>query len=161
VYFEVFERNAEPLRAAIERVESIKDSTGNLYLTLAAVASDAKVYADHLVRKHFKDARLAMQRGDLFHALGGVLTSLSVACKLALDEMSDPNLPGHREGECWDQWIRRLTTIARENDLPFAAPKGSDKAIVYSPFVLMIAALQECVPASARRHHASLDALAT
>jgi hypothetical protein len=107
VYFEVFERRAEPLRVAIERVESIKKATGNLSLTLAEVASDAKVYADHLVKRHFEDSRLAMQRGDLFYALGGVLTSLSVACNLALEEMSDPNLPGHREGECWDQWIRR------------------------------------------------------
>jgi hypothetical protein len=161
VYFEVFERRAEPLRVAIERVKSIKRATGNLFLTLAAVASDAKVYADHLVKRHFEDSRLAMQRGDLFYALGGVLTSLSVACNLALQEMSDPNLPGHREGECWDQWIRRLTSIARENDLPFAAPKGSDKAIAHSPFVLMVAALQDCVSASARRHYASMDALAT
>jgi len=161
VNFEVFERNAEPLQVAIERVESIKKATGNLYLTLFAVASDAKVYADHVVKKYFDDPRLAVQRRDLFYALGGVLTSLSVACNLALDEMSDPNLPGHREGECWDQWIRRLTRVARENDLPFAAPKGSDKAIAHSPFVLMVAALQDCVPASARRHHASMDALST
>jgi hypothetical protein len=54
-----------------------------------------------------------------------------------------------------------LTRIARENELPSAAPKGSDKAIAHSPFVLMVAALQDCVPASARRHHASMDALAT
>jgi hypothetical protein len=161
VYFEVFERRAEPLRVAIERVESIKTATRNLFLTLMAVASDAKVYADHLVKRHFEDARLAIQGGDLFHALGGVLTSLSVACNLTLEEMNDPNLPGHREGACWDQWIRRLTSIALENDLPSAAPKGSDKAIAHSPFVLMVAALQDCVPAGARRHHASMDALAT
>jgi hypothetical protein len=75
--------------------------------------------------------------------------------------MSYRNLPGHREGTCWDLWIRRLTSIARENDLPFAAPKGSDKGVAHSPFVLMVAALQGCVPTSARRHHASMDALAT
>src|SRR5262245_14054047 len=39
VYFEVFERRAEPLRVAIERVESIKTATRNLFLTLMAVAS--------------------------------------------------------------------------------------------------------------------------
>jgi hypothetical protein len=161
VYSEVFERHGEPLRAAIERIESIKKATGNLSRTLAAQASDAKLYADHLVKRHFHDSRLAMQRGDLFQALGGVLTSLSVACNLALKEMSDPHLPGHREGECWDRWIRQLTRIARENELPSAASKGSDKAIAHSPFVLMVAALQDCVPASARRHHASMDALAT
>jgi hypothetical protein len=161
VYFEVFERHAEPLQAAIERIESIKKLTGKLFPTLAAPASDGKVYANHLVKRHFDDPRLKMQRGDLFHALCGVLTSLSVACDLALKEMSDPNLPGHREGECWDQWIRQLTRIARENELPFASPKGSDKAITHSSFVLMVAALQDCVPANARRHHASMDALST
>ena len=61
---------------------------------LAAPASDAKVYADHLVKRHFDDRRLAMQRGDLFHILGGVLTSLSVACNLALAEVRDPHLRG-------------------------------------------------------------------
>jgi hypothetical protein len=119
------------------------------------------VFADRLIKKHFEDSRLAIQRGDLFHALGGVLTSLSVACTLALKEMSDPNLPGYREGECWDQWIRRLLIIARENHLPFAATKGSDKTNAHSPFVLMVAALQDCVPKKARRHCHSNDALAT
>jgi hypothetical protein len=94
VYSEVFERHAESLRTAIKRIESIKKATGHLCLTLAAPASDAKVYADDLVKRHLDDPRLAMQRGDLFHALGGVLTSLSVACDLALKEMSDPHLRG-------------------------------------------------------------------
>jgi hypothetical protein len=160
VYFEVFERHAEPLRTAIKRIESIKKATGHLCVTLAALASDANVYADRLVKKHFDDPRLAMQRGDLFHALDGVLTSLSVACNLALAEVRDPHLRGHREGGCWDQWIRKLTRIARENELPSAAAKGSDKATAHSPFVLVVAALQDCLPASARRHHHSMDALA-
>ena len=50
VYFEVFERNAEPLRAAIEKIESIQKATRNLIRTLVALTSDPKVYADHLVK---------------------------------------------------------------------------------------------------------------
>jgi hypothetical protein len=160
VYWEVFER-AKPRRVAIERIEAIKKATGNLSQILAVLASDASVHVNHLVKKHFRDPRLTMQRGDLFHALDGVLTSLSAACDLALKEIL--NLPGYHEGECWDQWIRKLTRIVREHELPFHASKGSDKTSepAHSPFVLMVEALQDCVPASARRHHFSRDALAT
>ena len=77
-----------------------------------------------------------------------------------LRKRADPHLRGHREGECWDEWIRKLTEIARENELPFAAAKGRDKAIAHSPFVLMVAELQDYVPASARSHRHSMDALA-
>ena len=42
VSFEVFERNAEPLRAAIERIQSIKKATGNLIWTLAALTGDER-----------------------------------------------------------------------------------------------------------------------
>jgi hypothetical protein len=125
----------------------------DLFLTLHAPASDAKVYADHVVKRHFDDPRLAMNHGDLFNALSGVLTSLKVACTKALLEINDPNLPGHREGDCWDQWIRRLTKIADENGLPSGASKGADKSAKESPFTLMVKALQERVPRDARRHH--------
>jgi hypothetical protein len=160
VYYEVFERNAEPLSAATGRVNSIKKATSNLVSALMAISSDAKVYADHLVKKHFSDPRLATPRDDLFHSLIGVLSSLSVACNLALKEMGNTNLTGYREGDRWDQWVRQLTKIAQESKIPFAASKGSDKATTYSAFILLVEALQNCVPASARRHLHSKAALA-
>ena len=43
VYYEVFERNAEPLSAATGRVNSIKKATSNLASALMAISSDAKV----------------------------------------------------------------------------------------------------------------------
>jgi len=158
VYFEVFERQAKPMRFAIRKVEAISKAANDLRLALTGRASDESVYAKHLIRKHFSDRRLKTNRGNMTETLAGVLTSLLVACDLALQEMKDT--PSFRVGDCWNEWIRDLTSIARKNKLPFSVSKASGKAAAPSPFVLMVAELQRHVDRGARRHSHSNSALA-
>jgi hypothetical protein len=93
-------------------------------------------------------------------ALCEVLASLNGACRLVRMAMESAQAPGHREGESWANWIRALTKIARRNKLPGGVSKDSDKSDRTSPFVLLVEALQECVPQDARRHTHSRTALA-
>lgn len=159
VYFEAFERNAAPLEKALNRVELIKNATRDLSEALASPPGDIRIYTNHLLGKNFDDPRLTIPHRERLYAIRRVLASLLRACDLALKEM---NLPGQgfREGARWDQWIRRLTAIAVENGLPKAAAKSSDKSLVTSPFVLMVEALQNGLPAHTRRHNQSRVALA-
>ena len=160
----MFERTARPLKDAIDYVSSIKDAANALQNALASSfkgSVDAPSYAENLIKQNFRDARLKVPRyNGPFDALSGVLTSLAVACRLALRDMESPDALGHREGECWENWIKSLTRIASENRLPWKVSKGSDKSGRASPFTLLVAALHECVPQDARRYHHSKAALA-
>ena len=164
-YFEVFERTARPLQDAIDIVSTVRGTANSLQNALAGSfkgSVDASYYAESLIKRNFRDPRLKVPRYSCgpFDALSGVLTSLAVACNLALGEMESSDAPGHREGECWEDWIRSLTRISQENRLPWRVSKGSDKSAQESPFTMLVAALHECVPKDARRHHHSNAALA-
>ena len=89
---------------------------------------------------------------QLFHALGDVMFSLSGACMQALAEMDDPDATVFRNGASWDNWIRALTKIAEQSDLPLAAPKAGNPEADVGPFARLIAALQERLPIEARKH---------
>jgi hypothetical protein len=152
-------RNAAPLEKALNRVELIKNATRNLSKALASPQGDITKYTNHLLGKNFDNRRLTVPQRERLYAIRGVLTSLLSACDLAFKEMNLPG-QGYREGECWDQWIRRLTAIAAENGLPKGVAKSVDKSLVPSPFVLTVEALQNCLPARTRRHNHSHVALA-
>jgi hypothetical protein len=80
------------------------------------------------------------------------MSSLSVACQTALAEIDDPDATFFREGASWDDWIRALTNIAEENDLPTAASKAGNPEADVGPFARLVAALQEHFPKEAKRH---------
>lgn len=159
VYFEVFERTAKPVRHAIDAVSSVRSAAKALFHALAGShnGSDASFYAKHLINRNFDDPRLRVSGpgNDPLNALTGVLTTLAAACNLALEEMETSDATGHREGDCWENWIRRLTRISEENGLPWRVSKGSDKSTQESPFTRLVATLQECVPRDARRHRSN------
>jgi hypothetical protein len=161
VYFEVFDRLAEPRHWAAKRVERVRKAAGQFYKSLLDGSPGvARVFADHLITKHFKDPRLA--DGNQLEHLYGVLTSLLVACNLAAGEVNDPNLQGHHKGEYWERWIRQLTSIIEGEGLPSDARSDSDKlAGDESPaFVAFVDELQNCAPGEVRRHSTSKLALA-
>lgn len=163
VYFEEFERTAPPVNEAAAYVSSIKSAANTLQKKLfgsSKSSSDARTYARSIIKQKFDDPRLIQSNNNLSDALHGVLTSLEVACMQALKEMENPNAAAHREGECWQNWIRSLTKITSENGLPYRVSKGSDKSDNRSPFVRLITALHKCVSKEARRHHHSAQALA-
>jgi hypothetical protein len=158
-HFEVCERTVPPLQDAIDIVSKIRSAANSLQSAVGSFngSTDAMSYSETLIKRHFREPRLKVPRDAYgpFNALSGVLTSLAVACNFALREMESPDIPGHREGEDWKNWIRSLTRIARDNDLPWQVSKGSDKSTQESPFTKLVAALHECVRKDARRHHHS------
>jgi hypothetical protein len=171
VLFEPFERNASPRSEAKERIRSIQNAAKALFLTLHPVPpTSATVQADHLVDQHLRGQQQTPEH-SLQH-LSASLHSLAEACTAAYAGLDDPNQAGHREGECWDRWIRELTGILKSRGLPVTASTGSDKSSdgAKSAFVVLIEELQTHLPewttiatklgTTARRHHHSTNALA-
>lgn len=169
VYFEQVERNAQRFSLAKKRVELRKKAARALYDELfSAPPADASAFADCLIEMHFAGSQPPVH--NRLERLGVELVLLAGACDQALDDiMKDYQpQPRHREGMCWDNWIRDLTRILEGQKLPTAVSKGShtytvaavterwDAASQYTQFVH---ALQACVPKAARRH-TTPDALA-
>jgi hypothetical protein len=151
--WEVFERNASALKPAVDLVESIKVESNNLRKKLSRAGGDAGAFAQSLIREHFHPVHFRMKPYDqLFPALGDIMSSLSVACQTAIEEMDDPEGKVFREGASWDDWIRALTNIAEENDLPTAASKAGNRKSDVGPFARLVATLQENLPKEAQRH---------
>jgi hypothetical protein len=151
VLFEPFARAAPPLATAEKRAQAIKKSVEKFFGDLFSEPSDATVYADDVVDRHF-DRRMPQLRA--------LLLSLWASCNSSLAELKTS--PGHREGGHWGQWIRDLTTILDRAGLPVAASKGrgKSKSDLPSSFVSFVLKLQNCVPDGAHRHK-TVDAVAT
>jgi hypothetical protein len=66
------------------------------------------------------------------------------------------------EEEWWSIWVRLLTKVMKEHELPYQARKDSDKQKQQSPspFVLFISELQKHMPVECRKYTHSLNALA-
>ena len=128
--WEVFERNASALKPAVDLVESIKTASNNLRKKLSRAGGDAGAVAQSVIKEHFYSAHFRKTSYDqLFHALGDVMSSLSAAWQTALAEIDDPDAMFFREGASWDDWIRALTNIAEENDLPTTASKAGNRKL--------------------------------
>src|SRR5262245_4709048 len=112
---------------------------------------DSKVYADHLVKRYFHDARIAGPEG--VRSLGLVMTSLIVACNHALAHLENPQNHGRRKGEAWGSWVCRITDVIEAHQLPIEVRKDTDKNVTRkpSPFVALIRELQACIPEADRR----------
>jgi hypothetical protein len=80
VWFEPFERAAPPLATAEKRVQAIKGSAEKFFGDLLSEPSDATVYADELVDRHF-NRRMPQLRA--------LLLWLGSACNSALAELKD------------------------------------------------------------------------
>jgi hypothetical protein len=99
---------------------------------------------------------------DKLHHFRYVLKSLVVACDCALNDLSATE---NCDDEPWNWWIQGLTRIAQEHRLPYGARivarivEGPSPFVTRSPspFVTLVRALQEHVPA---RHTHSEGALA-
>lgn len=77
-------------------------------------------------------------------------------------ELSDPEYKGFEDSPVWATWIWGLTAILRGAGLPCGVRKDSDKhkdSNTQSPFLLLVAELQQQFPKYARRYHSD-DALA-
>jgi hypothetical protein len=164
-----FERTVAPKAMAREPIERIRRAARDLEKVMldSKPFQSAHYYANHLIRRHFTDPRLAAgrrgrrdRRADKLYHFQGVLTSLVVACDCALNDLNAAE--GYPEGQAWDCWIQALTQIVQRHDLPYGA-RIVETSGEPSPFVALVRALQllralqEHVPA---RHMSSDEALA-
>jgi len=92
---------------------------------------------------------------DKLHHFRHELKSLVVACDGALNDLSATE---NCDDEPWNWWIQGLTRIAQEHRLPYGARivEISEKP---SPFVALVGALQEHVPAKDRDEEALAKAI--
>jgi hypothetical protein len=112
--------------------------------------SDVHSYADGLIRRHLDEQSLARHK---LHHFRDALKSLVVACDCALGDLSATE---NCDDEPWNWWIQGLTRIAQEHRLPYGS-RIVERSGEPSPFVALVRALQEHVPA---RHTLSCEALA-
>jgi hypothetical protein len=162
--FEPFERAAEPVSLARKRLLTVQKAAKCVHDALVpAPAVTATVYAHHIIKRHFADEtfwsrKFRGRNSDKFVRLRRVIVSLLDACRFALAELDDPNLPVHREGSCWREWVRDLMQIANQHKLPIGARTETTHGP--SPFVELVRELQQYVLPEARRHTHSYEALA-
>jgi hypothetical protein len=159
--FAIFEHTVEPLDGATERVTAVSGAANRFWRTLVEGGnSDARVYADHLIKMHFDDAR--MPRRDKIYNLIGIMTSFMVACDLAGKQLASGTNAEHRPGEYWEGWIRRLTEILKRSEISTSARKDAamNKSGKASNFVLFIEVLQKGFDPKFRRGTHSTSALA-
>jgi hypothetical protein len=104
--FEPFERAAEPVSLARKRVLTVRKAARAFHDALVtAPTTTATVYAHFLIMRHFADETLWSrkfrgQNKDKLVRLRCLSTLLWDACTPALAELDNPDLPGHREGDC-------------------------------------------------------------
>src|SRR5262245_8649980 len=170
--WEPFERSAESVLLARKEVLKVQEPAKNLHdaaknlhdALVTAPATTATTSAHHLIKRHFADEKLWSRKfggrnRDKYVRLRHLLALLLDACTSALAELDDPNLPGRREGDCWRDWVRALTRIAKQNKLPFRVGNDPDPDKA-STFVVLVHELQLCMKPEARRHMHSKVALA-
>jgi hypothetical protein len=159
LFFVEGEQVARPISEAKDRILQLKEAAKAFQETAfdnpQDSGRDARVYADHLVKRYFDDARIAGPEG--LRSLGLVMTSLIVACNQALSHLQNPQ-NHRRRGEAWENWIRRITDVIKAHQLPIEVRKDTDKNATRkpSPFVALIRELQACIPEGRKSTHSDI-----
>ena len=164
-----FEQNAEPVSHALDRISAIIGAASSLRSALDGGNDDADIHARTLIKKHFRSvdrpgaAEICVEiavpraaegeRDDPLRGISGDMRLLILASQDAQEELNNTKDEGFKEGEAWDRWIGRLTSIAKQHGLPCGARKDSDKQFRSSPFVELVWELQKFVPKAHRRDH--------
>jgi hypothetical protein len=149
------EQTARPISEARNRILQLKEAATAFQEVVFDYPQDSgwdsRVYADHLIKRYFDDARIAGPEG--LRSLGLVMTSLIVACNHALAYLENPQNHGRRRGEGWGNWVHRITDVIEAHQLPSEVRKDTDKNATRkpSPFVALIRELQACIPARYRQ----------
>lgn len=149
VYFEPFERAAQKAKPVDDYLARVSTEANGLHQLLFQREPE---YGHILIDQFFTDPRISRHQR---HALGGILSSLIVACRQARQELA--KRPGHQEGECWDRWVLALTRIVGAAKLPTSSTNRANDGP--SAFVKFVYRLQSAVPKASRRSH-TYEALA-
>jgi hypothetical protein len=124
--FEPFERAAQPVSLERRSLETVQRAAETLYKEL--------VTAPAITRTAYE----VVQR----------LPSLVGEYASQLARLDDANLPCHREGACWEDWVLALMRIAEQSA---GVRTDTDKNWRQSPFVVLVYELQQRLPPEARR----------
>ena len=155
LFFVKGEQVARPISEPRDRIQQLKEAAKAFQEAVfdnpQDSRRDSRIYADHLVKRYFDDARIAGREG--LRSLGLVMTSLIVACNHALAHLENPQNHAHRRGDAWGNWVRRVTDVIEAHQLPSEVRKDTDKNATGkpSPFVALIRELQACIPEADRR----------
>jgi hypothetical protein len=145
-----------------ERIKRIQKGAKALHAAFrGGQPTPIRWYGDLCIESHlFTD--LANKPASSVGELIKLIESLDAACAGARNylDRTEKNTPSERS--VWDMWVRTLTSILRENDLPTSARKDSDKQKINSPpaFVALVRELQESLPKAYGRSFHSYEALA-
>ncbi len=153
---------AEPASTARTRIKTVQKTASSFVRKIANhPKSYARLYADMLVEMEFSDKRIVGNRK--LKELVELIDALSASCVSALARLDDLVVTSPRKGSGWGMWVRRLTEIVKENDLPVGVrkdPAKQSQSRPPSPFVALVRELQLCLPREYRRATHSDDALA-
>jgi hypothetical protein len=150
-----FEQNVRTSAESTTRVCMIKDSARAFRKAILEnppkIGRDADYYARSLICKHM--GLVFDGRDGLQNLAVQVDRDVTEACDRALAELRYQEGSGFRAREMWERWIRDLTTIASDANLPTKVRKDTDKikSGEPSPFVSLVRGLQACLPKSYRR----------
>ena len=154
----VFEHAAVPVTGAERRLEALTKAGNNFLKTLASKdTGDARRLADYLVETHFMHHRFR-PRGKVVDFCE-VVRSFVEACRKASADL--PLQAEWRPGDCWSDWIVKITAVLKRNGIPTSARKDTDKHPgKVSAFVMFIERLQRLLPTQYSRATHSRIALA-
>src|SRR5262249_42418615 len=139
-----FERHAEPMSDAHNRISTIIRAAGSLRSALDGGDHDADVYARTLIKKHLRKSTLIKKhlrkKGDAIKKrrrkkdnplrnISSCSLRLMFASQDALRELNDTKDEGFKKGDAWKRWSNELTDIAKALDLPWRVRKDSDKRL--------------------------------
>jgi hypothetical protein len=159
----IFELTVASVDAARKEIESILSAAEQLRDAIPEPSAtvDGASYARHLLVKHIRDPALpvptVMPYRDPIRVFSRIVTSCVTACQRSLEELDDPDW-SIEEGEAWERWINRLTSVLAAANLPTAARKDDAEP---SAFVSLVDKLQACLPPKCQRPVQSHQALAT
>jgi hypothetical protein len=169
-----FERHAERMSDARNRISTIVEAASSLRSALDGGNHDADIYARTLIKKHLRKEGAAKKhlrkegdatkkrrrkKRDPLRKVSSDMRLLIFRSQDALRELDDTKDQGFSKGEAWDRWIGRLTSIAGKHGLLWRVRKDVVSSDRPSPFVKLVWELQKFVPKAHRRDH-SKSALA-
>jgi hypothetical protein len=151
------ERKAATLSETTARVHTIKKAADEFRESIlrrpAKISREADYYSRSLICKHMD---LPFEgRDGLQNLVLKIERDIARGCERALAELRKES--GFRDGETWELWLRRLTSILLKSKLPIRVRKDTDKFKVAKPsaFVAFMRELQACIPRTYRKSQPS------
>jgi hypothetical protein len=159
------ESSAGSMEDALERLKRLGSAAQLFRAAIEERALDdpTRGYVDDWLEMSYERLNPGDLADQYVAKLSADLTRFLDACDLTLQRLElDARHNYWLEGGAWEHWIRQLSAILREHDLPTAARKdrSSDKSGEASPFVSLVFRFQTFLPRKLVRSQHSRGALA-